>query len=268
MSKDNRETNARSAVSLEIKNVRKAFAGEEVLKNVSFQVEAGEIFAIMGPSGSGKSVLLRTIMGLLQADSGNILIDGMDAANPETHKKRITSIVFQAGALFNSMSVYDNLALYPREHRKYSEKIIREKVMDTLQILSLEDDARKMPSELSGGMKKRVAIARALMMEPELILYDEPTSELDPVTSATIAEVIATLKKEFSVTTLVVTHDRELSLTISNRVARMLDGEILAVATPDRIRQHDHPWIQSFLNPSINLEKPSFRRNEPSISQP
>ncbi|MEO5961298.1 MAG: ATP-binding cassette domain-containing protein, partial [Opitutaceae bacterium] len=203
------------AVGVSIEGLTKNFGSLEVLKNITFAVEPGEIFVLMGPSGSGKSVLLKHIVGLELPTSGRVTINEQDAASDEIREKVRMALVFQAGALFNSLSVYDNLALYPREHRAGTEASIREKVMHALQILSLEGTAPKFPSELSGGMKKRVAIARALVMEPQLMMYDEPTSELDPVMSATIAEIIATLKEQYHVTTIVVSHDRELALNIA-----------------------------------------------------
>ena len=172
------------------------------------------------------------------------------------------ALVFQAGALFNSLSVYDNLALYPREHRSGSEKDIRVKVMHALKILSVENTADQFPSQLSGGMKKRVSIARALVMEPQLLLYDEPTSELDPVMSATISEIIATLKNEYSVTSIVVTHDRSLALTISNRVGILMAGKLITLGTPDDLKKSKDPRIVDFLNPKIDIEHPRFKKLE------
>lgn len=239
------------AVSVQVEHIRKYFGDQEVLKGFSFEVAPREIFVIMGPSGSGKSVCLRTIMGLLHADGGKVLVNGCDAADPQTHKNHITTIVFQAGALFNSMNVYDNLALYPREHKRYDRHTLQDKVMNTLERLSLEHAAYKMPAELSGGMKKRVAIARALMMEPQLLLYDEPTSELDPETAAMIADVIASLREQFEVTSLVVSHDRDLAMSISDRLAMMFDGDIHAIGTPKQIREKEDPRIHRFLNPVI-----------------
>jgi phospholipid/cholesterol/gamma-HCH transport system ATP-binding protein len=169
------------AVSVNVADLSKKFGDAAVLKNISFDVRPGEIFVIMGPSGSGKSVLLRHIAGLEAPTSGSVMVDGKDPSLKETRDRVRLALVFQAGALFNSLSVFDNLALYPREHRVGGEKQIREKVMHALKILSVEKASLQLPSELSGGMKKRVAIARALVMEPQLILYDEPTSELDPV---------------------------------------------------------------------------------------
>ena len=226
-----------NAVGVKVDSLTKKFGSATVLKNVSFEVEPGEIFVIMGPSGSGKSVLLRHIAGLDIPTSGSVTVDGGDPSLEATRQRVRLALVFQAGALFNSLSVYDNLALYPREHRSGDEKAIRQKVVHALKILSVEDAAQKFPSELSGGMKKRVSIARALVMEPQLLLYDEPTSELDPVMGATISEIIATLKQEYSVTSIVVTHDRSLALTISNRVGILMAGKLITLGTPDDLKK-------------------------------
>jgi phospholipid/cholesterol/gamma-HCH transport system ATP-binding protein len=158
--------------------------------------------------------------------------------------------------------VYDNLALYPREHRMANEAGIRDKVMRALQILSLENAVHKFPSELSGGMKKRVAIARALVMEPQLMLYDEPTSELDPVMSATITEIIATLKEQYHVTSLVVTHDRELALGIADRVGILMGGRLIFLGSPAELQEPADPVIADFLRPKIDLKNPRFRQLE------
>jgi len=211
----NHSTESPAAVGIAIQGLSKVFGSMTVLDGVTLEVRPGEIFVLMGPSGSGKSVLLKHIVGLEQPSAGRVTINGLDASDEETREKIRMALVFQAGALFNSMTVYDNLALYPREHRLAKESGIRDKVMRALQILSLENAAQKYPAELSGGMKKRVAIARALVMEPQLMLYDEPTSELDPVMSATISEIIATLREQYHVTTIVVSHDRDLALSIA-----------------------------------------------------
>ena len=248
-----------SAVGVKVDHVRKSFSGVEVLKDISFDVQPGEIFVIMGPSGSGKSVLLRDIVGLEIPTSGKITIDGLDPSLEETRERIRVALVFQDGALFNSLSVYDNLALYPREHRAGDENAIRERVMHALKILSVENAVTKFPSELSGGMKKRVSIARALVMEPQLLLYDEPTSELDPVMSATISEIIATLKNEYSVTSIVVTHDSSLALTISNRVGIIMAGQLITLGTPEELKNTKDPRIVDFLNPKIDIEHPRFK---------
>ncbi|HWA08183.1 MAG TPA: ATP-binding cassette domain-containing protein [Opitutaceae bacterium] len=248
------------AVGVAVENLSKSFGTHEVLKGVSFSVQPGEIFVLMGPSGSGKSVLLKHIVGLEAPTSGRVLVDNRDATDPVTRENVRMALVFQSGALFNSLSVYDNLALYPREHQVASEAEIREKVMRALQIISLDETADKFPSELSGGMKKRVAMARALVMEPQLMLYDEPTSELDPVTSATISEIIATLKDQYHVTTIVVSHDRDLAFGIADRIGLLLEGELIHVGTPADLRASQDPRITGFLNPKIDLKNPRFKK--------
>jgi phospholipid/cholesterol/gamma-HCH transport system ATP-binding protein len=245
-----------------IDKLNKSFAGVPVLKDVSLGVKPGEIFVIMGPSGSGKSVLLKHIAGLEQPTSGRVLIGEFDASDPATREKVHLALVFQAGALFSSMSVYDNLALYPREHRLCNEAGIRERVMHALQILSLEKSARQYPGELSGGMKKRVAIARALVTEPQLLLYDEPTSELDPVMSATIIEIIATLREQTAVTTIVVSHDRDLAVAIADHMAILMEGRIRAIGTAADFKSPADPAIVNFLSPTIDLKNPRFKQLE------
>ena len=251
-----------AAVGVSIEGLSKSFGRFEVLKNVTFSVAPGEIFVLMGPSGSGKSVLLKHVVGLEQPSAGRVTVAGRDASSEATRAQVRMALVFQSGALFNSLSVYDNLALYPREHQIADEAAIREKVMRALQILSLEGSAHKAPSELSGGMKKRVAIARGLVMEPQLMLYDEPTSELDPVMAATISEIIATLKDEYHVTSIVVSHDRELALGIADRVGILMGGELVSLGTPADLRTPADPRVAEFLYPKIDLKNPRFKKLE------
>jgi len=247
-------------VDVKIEGVSIRFGKQSVVKDINIEVKPGEIFAIMGASGAGKSVLLRAVIGLIKPSEGRVLIAGKDASEKATHEDIRTTMVFQAGALFNSLSVFDNLAFYPREHHLYPEKVIREKVMETLRILSLENAAKKLPAELSGGMRKRVSIARGLMMEPELLLYDEPTSELDPIMSATISEIIATLRNETTVTSIVVTHDRDLADAIADRVALLHHGQLLAVQAPADLRKNPNPIVKDFLDPEINIQEPRFKK--------
>ena len=254
--------NNSSGVGLVVRGLRKSFGGQEVLKGVDIAVKPGEIFVIMGPSGSGKSVLLKHLIGLEEPDAGEILINGESITTPEIAAKYRMALVFQSGALFNSLSVYDNLALYPREHRLADEAGIRVKVMHALKILSLEGTARKFPADLSGGMKKRVAIARALVMEPQLMLYDEPTSELDPVMSATISEIIASLREEYHVTTIVVSHDRDLALNIADRVGILMDGKLIFLGPPSELKSPKDPIVADFLNPKFDLKHPRFKQLE------
>jgi phospholipid/cholesterol/gamma-HCH transport system ATP-binding protein len=251
---------AKRDIDVHVDDVSIQFGSQKVVSNIQFTVKPGEIFAIMGASGAGKSVLLRSIIGLINPSSGKVLIAGKDASEKQTHIDIRTTLVFQAGALFNSLSVFDNLAFYPREHHLYREKEIRDKVMDTLRILSLEAAAEKLPAELSGGMRKRVSIARALVMEPELLLYDEPTSELDPIMSATISEIIATLRKETNVTSIVVTHDRDLASSIADRVALLHKGDLQTVSSPAELQASEDPIVSEFLNPNIDIDQPRFKQ--------
>ncbi|MDB4473638.1 ATP-binding cassette domain-containing protein [Opitutaceae bacterium] len=252
----------RSPAAVTVDSLSKSYGTQQVLHDVSFKVEPGEIFVIMGPSGSGKSVLLRHIAGLEIPTGGALDINGLNPTLPETRDKFALALVFQSGALLNSLSVYNNLALYPHEHSLCSKKEIRDRVMRALRMLSIEHAAQKMPAELSGGMRKRVAIARALVMEPQLMLYDEPTSELDPIMAATIAEIIATLREEYAVTSIVVSHDRDLALTIADRVALMQDGRIHHIAPPADFKISSDPVITEFLKPEINLQDPRFKSLE------
>jgi len=248
------------AVGVSIENLSKSFGALSVLKDFSLNIAAGEIFVLMGPSGSGKSVLLRHIIGLEKPDAGIVRIEGKDAFSEDIREHVRMALVFQAGALFNSLNVFDNLALYLREHRLGTEKQIKEKVMQALTLLSLEDAANKFPSELSGGMKKRVSISRALVMEPQLLLYDEPTSELDPVTSAMIDEIIATLRDQYHVTTIVVSHDRDLAFSIADRVGILMGGNLIHVGTPESVKNPSDKRVSDFLYPKVDLKNPRFKK--------
>lgn len=251
-------------VTVTVDGMAKRYGNQSVLEDISFRVEPGEIFVIMGPSGSGKSVLLRHIAGLEIPTAGSIDINGYNPTLPDTRNRFALALVFQSGALLNSLSVYDNLALYPLEHTLCPKQAIRDRVMRALRILSIEHAAHKMPSELSGGMRKRVAIARALVMEPQVLLYDEPTSELDPIMSATIAEIIGTLREEYAVTSIVVSHDRDLSLTIADRVALLHQGRTALIAPPAELRASTDPIVTEFLNPRIDVRNPRFKSLEVS----
>ena len=252
------------AVGVKIENLVKNFGKLEVLKDVSFEVKSGEIFVLMGPSGSGKSVLLRHIVALERPTSGRVTIDGHDAALAETREHVKIGLVFQAGALFNSLSVYDNLALYLREHRIGTEAEIKAKVMHALKILSLENTGRKYPSDLSGrALEKHCPrCARSLVMEPQLLLYDEPTSELDPVMSATISEIIGSLKDQYRVTSIVVSHDRDLALNIADRIGVLMGGKLVTVGTPAELKASSDPRIVDFLHPKFDLHNPRFKKLE------
>ena len=239
--------NARESVRVEAREVRKSFGDHEVLRGVSFTVERGEIFVLMGPSGSGKSVLLKHIIGLEEADAGELLIEGQSIHTEGLRDRYRMAMVFQSGALLSSLTVGENVGLYLREHRLKSEAEIQRTVAEKLEIVGLKGAEEKIPGELSGGMKKRVALARALVVEPQLILYDEPTSELDPLIAITIGQEILALRDRTHATSIVVTHDRDLAFGIADRIAMIADGEILELGRPDEVRRSRHPLVQKFL---------------------
>src|SRR5260221_10854579 len=223
-------------VSVEVRGLRKSFRGQEVLKGLDFQVQRGEAFVIMGPSGSGKSVLLKHIIGLEAPDAGEILIQGRPIQSTEVMDEYRLAMVFQSSALLNSLSVGENVGLYLAEHRLKPPAEIARIVAEKLEIVGLKGQEGRYPAELSGGMKKRVAIARALVIEPQLILYDEPTSELDPLSALVIGEEILNLKRRIHVTSIVVTHDRDLAFGVADRIAMMYEGEILTIGTVAEIK--------------------------------
>src|SRR5512136_2726238 len=235
-------------VSVLVRGLRRNFGEQEVLKGLDFEVQPGEIFVIMGPSGSGKSVLLKHIIGLEAPDAGEILINGESIQSPEVMNRYRMAMVFQSGALLNSLTVGENVGLYLSEHRLKPPAEIASIVAEKLEVVGLKGTEDKMPSELSGGMKKRVAIARALVIEPQLILYDEPTSELDPLSSVVIAEEVAKLNERIHVTSLVVSHDRDLAFNVADRIAVINEGRILTIGTPPEVKASTDPLVQEFLS--------------------
>lgn len=243
-------------ISVEVHGLRKTFGGQHVLKGIDLRVEPGEIFVVMGPSGSGKSVLLKHIIGLEKPNEGDILLDGhslLQEDNDIMERYRL-AMVFQSGALLNSLTVGENVGLYLTEHRTHKPDEIRRIVAEKLELVGLKGVEGKYPGELSGGMKKRVAIARALVIEPHLILYDEPTSELDPLSAVTIIEEILSLNQRIEVTSIVVSHDRDLAFGIADRIAIIHDGTILFVGTPAQVKANPDPLIQQFITADFKKE--------------
>jgi phospholipid/cholesterol/gamma-HCH transport system ATP-binding protein len=238
-----------NGVSVRIEKLNKFFGDHHVLKDIDLDIHSGETFSIIGPSGTGKSVLLRHIIRLETPDSGQIFVNGepLFAAGAPAPKSYRSSMVFQSSALFNSLSVGDNVGLWLREHRICPEARIREIIDEKLAIVGLEGKQGLQTSELSGGMKKRVAIARSLAMEPDLVLYDEPTAELDPVTTDELAETIVSLRARTGNTTIIVTHDLNFALYLSDRMAMMHAGEIIEVGTPAQFRNSSNPIVQRFV---------------------
>ena len=250
----NNPDNNNAGVSLQVRGLRKSFGAQEVLKGIDLDVQPGEIFVIMGPSGSGKSVLLKHLIGLEAPDAGEILINGESIESAEVAAKYRMALVFQSGALLNSLTVGENVGLYLAEHRLKSPEKIDRVVAEKLETVGLTDAVDKMPGELSGGMKKRAAIARALVIEPQLILYDEPTSELDPLSAVVVGEEILELKKQIRVTSIVVSHDRDLAFGVADRVAIINEGRIVTIGTPDEVKRFNDPLVQKFLRADFKHE--------------
>ena len=246
-------------VSVKVHGLRRSFGDQPVLKGLDFEVQPGEIFVVMGPSGSGKSVLLKHIIGLEAPDEGEILIQGESIQSPGVMDKFRMAMVFQSGALLNSLTVGENVGLYLAEHRLKPPEEIARVVSEKLELVGLKGQEDRSPSELSGGMKKRVAIARALVIEPQLLLYDEPTSELDPLMAVTIGEEIVDLNLRIHVTSIVVSHDRDLAFGIADRVAIIHEGQILTVGLPEEVKNNPNPLIQEFLTAHFKRynERPS-----------
>ncbi|HTY87458.1 MAG TPA: ATP-binding cassette domain-containing protein [Candidatus Acidoferrum sp.] len=243
-----------TGVSLQVRGLHKSFGKQPVLNGIDFEVQPGEIFVIMGPSGSGKSVLLRHLIGLEPPDAGEILVNGQSIQSSEVANQYRLAMVFQSGALLNSLTVGENVGLYLSEHRLKPPEEITRIVAEKLEDVGLKGTEAKMPAELSGGMKKRAAIARALVIEPQLILYDEPTSELDPLSSVVIGEEILQLQQRIHVTSLVVSHDRDLAFGVADRIAVINEGRILTIGTPDEVKRHPDPLVQTFLHADFKRE--------------
>jgi len=246
--------NNQHGVSVQVRGLRRSFGKQEVLKGLDFEVKPGEIFVLMGPSGSGKSVLLKHIIGLEAPDAGEILVNGESVHNPGVMDKYRMAMVFQSGALLNSLTVGENVGLYLSEHRLKPRDEIKRIVSEKLEAVGLEGTEEKMPNELSGGMKKRAAIARALVIEPQLILYDEPTSELDPLSAVVVGEEIINLNRRIGVTSLVVSHDRDLAFGVAHRLAVISEGRIIAIGAPEEVKRSQNPVIRQFLQADFKRE--------------
>ncbi len=252
----NTEANQRESVGVEVRHLNKNFRSLAVLKDVSFTVNPGELFVIMGPSGSGKSVLLKHIIGLIEADSGEVLIQGESIQTPGIRTKYRMAMVFQSAALLNSLSVGENVGLYLSEHHLKRPSEIASIVAQKLEIVGLKGVEDRAPAELSGGMQKRVAIARALVVDPQLILFDEPTAELDPLMAVAVGEEILKLRNRSRATAIIVTHDRSLAFSIADRIAMIDEGRILFIGTPGEIKQISDTRIQKFIHAEITPPTP------------
>jgi phospholipid/cholesterol/gamma-HCH transport system ATP-binding protein len=237
---------------VDVAGLHKSFDRAEVLRGVSFQLDRGETLVVMGGSGSGKTVLLRHVAGLVRPDAGDVRVFGLGIERLSEEEllpiRRRMGYVFQGAALFDSLSVHENVAFPLREHTSLSEPEIHGRVVHVLSLVGLGEDVLPLlPSELSGGMRKRVGIARALVIEPELMLFDEPTAGLDPTNSKMVGELIVKLKGGAGDTSIVVTHDVELARTVADRLAILMDGRFAVVGRPGDVMTSGDPAVQAFL---------------------
>jgi len=241
-----------SSLMIEIQGLSKSFNSHSVLNELSLTINTGETCVIIGRSGCGKSVLLKHIVGILKGDKGGVLVDGKEVGRLNQKELNVLrlkiSMVFQGGALFDSMTVAENVGFGLIEHRHLTRKELLEQAEDALSLVGLCGIGNLMPSELSGGMKKRVALARAICIKPEIILYDEPTTGVDPITADSINELIKSLHDKLKVTSVVVTHDMKSAYKVADRIAMMYQGKIIAEGRAEEIQNTEHPVVHQFIN--------------------
>lgn len=239
---------------IEIIDLHKSFNGHPVLRGVNLQIHKGEAHVIIGRSGCGKSVLLKHIIGLLRPDKGDVVVDGLVLSRLKRREmyrvRRKIGMLFQNSALFDSMTVEENIALGVREHRMFPEAEIRDRVAELLEMVGLPGIQHMYPAELSGGMRKRVALARALMMQPEYVLYDEPTTGLDPIMADSINELMIRINEAMGVTSVVVTHDMASAYKVGDKMSMLEEGKVIFTGTPEEIQASDNPIIQQFIRGS------------------
>jgi len=237
---------------IEVRDVKKSFGRQTVLNGVSFQIDRGESIVIIGRSGGGKSVLLKVLIGLLFPDSGEVRIEDQNIVRMNEWQllkvRHKFGMLFQSAALFDSLTVAENIAFALRRERCHSEAEIRQKVSDALSMVELEGIEEKRPSELSGGMRKRVGLARAIVYKPEIVLYDEPTTGLDPVVADSIDQLIVRVRDRLDVTTVAVTHDMRSAGRIGQRIMMLHEGRIYASGTPEEIFKSTDPIVHRFVN--------------------
>lgn len=236
---------------IQLIDIKKSFGSKQILKKINLSIEKGEIFTILGGSGSGKTVLLKILLRLIDPDSGKVLFDGEDIVSMDREQlrnfRRRVGLLFQGGALFDSLSVRENIAYPLREYFKMSEEEISKIVAEKLELVGLPGIEEIGPNDLSGGMKKRVSLARSIATSPEVILYDEPTTGLDPINTTRINHLMLHLKEKLKVTSIVVTHDMGSAFAISDRIALIREGEVLFVGTTGEAKNSKDPYVKSFI---------------------
>ncbi|RKH24798.1 ABC transporter ATP-binding protein [Corallococcus praedator] len=237
---------------IDIVDLHKTFGSTKVLTGINLTVPAGSTCVILGGSGSGKTVLMKHMIGLLKPDSGKVIIDGEDIVPMSVQGlqqvRRSFGMVFQAAALFDSMTVFENVAFPLRQHTSLPEDAIREKVRKRLELMSLKPEVEnRFPADLSGGMRKRVGLARAVVLDPKVVLYDEPTTGLDPITTDSVDEMILTAQKELGVTSVVISHDIASAFNVADQIAFLSKGVIVENGSPEQLRESTQPAVQVFL---------------------
>lgn len=249
---------------IKLVDVNLSYQDKPVLKDINLEVVKGEILVVIGPSGSGKSTLLRLIIGLLQPTSGEVWVNNQEISrmneNELNHMRRQMGMVFQYSALFDSMSVGENVAFGLRQHTELSEAEIQKVVRNKLRMVGLSGHEQDMPNELSGGMKKRVSLARAIALNPEIVLFDEPTAGLDPIMSATIDRLIASTRRRLGVTSIVVTHDMSSAFKLADRIIMIHDGRIIESGSVDDIKNSNNHLVQRFIQGWMALDSKAERR--------
>lgn len=241
---------------IHMENVHKKLGGKQILNGADMFIAPGETRSVIGRSGEGKSVLIKHVCGLMKADQGLVIVDGENITQYEEQDllpvRKKVGLIFQYAALFDSLNVLQNVGFALYEERKLKESEIREIVINTLRLVKLGDILDKMPSELSGGMRKRVGLARAIVQKPKVLLYDEPTSGLDPVTSDAINDLIISMAEELHATSVVITHDMASAFKISTKISMLLKGKVIFTGTPDETRETDNAIVQQFIQGNSN----------------
>jgi phospholipid/cholesterol/gamma-HCH transport system ATP-binding protein len=241
---------------IKFENVVKRFGARTILNGISYELEEGKILFVLGTSGTGKSVMLKNIVGLLRPDEGRIWVDGVDVSKISEEEyfpiRKKCGMVFQHPALFDSLTIFENVAFGLRRHSKMNEDEIRAAVARALKLVNLADIDRKMPAQISYGMQKRVSLARTLALEPKVLLFDEPTTGLDPVTTNAVNQLIFSLSRQLKTTSIVVSHDMQCALDIADRVIVLDKGQIVEQGTPDELKRSKQPLVQDFLSEVVH----------------
>jgi phospholipid/cholesterol/gamma-HCH transport system ATP-binding protein len=240
---------------IEIINIRKSFGGQKVLNGLSMRIEQGELAAVIGGSGGGKSVFLKHLIGILRPDEGNILIEGVDITKARGTQldavRENFGVVFQEGALFDSLSVFDNIAFPLREKTKLPKDEVEKRVTTALEDVGLKGMEMKYPAEISGGMKRRVALARALITEPKIVLFDEPTTGLDPIISSSIHRLIISTHKKYGFTGVIISHEIPEIFEVADKVGMLYNGTLIEYGTPEEIQKSSNPFVKQFITGSL-----------------